>query len=382
MVLWTLVALIGGLVLGVVIGLFAANRRRRREARRPASRSGAAHRQLDALISSLRSAAVVVGAHDEVIFSNAVARSFVLVRDNRIAVPEILDLVRRVRAGERRGATEIIQQRGFGVAQLHLAVRVAPLEEGLMVVLAEDRTPLLRMDETRRDFVANISHELKTPIGAISLLSEAVGEGAEDPEAVRHFAHRLHKESVRLAALVTQIIDLTRLQADDPVVGTETVALAAVVSQALDRTSQIAEQRNVTILRAGDPDLELQGDPHLLLDALTNLVQNAIAYSEPGSRVSISQKLVHEGDEDFIDLAVSDNGIGIKTEDQERIFERFYRVDYARSRECGGTGLGLSIVKHIAAVHGGTVSVWSRPGQGSTFTMRLPVNHGMVDQDL
>ncbi|MGD8215280.1 sensor histidine kinase [Aestuariimicrobium sp. Y1814] len=373
---------VAALVLGIILGVVGLSLRRRREQRTQAvNRFGEVDPQVRTMIGVLKAAAMAVGPHDEVIHSNAAARTQGLARADRIAVPAVLDMVRDCRASGHSTTTDLELQRGVGSPTLHLTVRVAVLDAGVVIVLAEDRTPLLRVDETRRDFVANVSHELKTPIGAISLLAEAVSEAAHDPDAVEHFAGRLSKESRRLADLVGQIIELSRLQAGDAPVAHELAEVGHIVDAAIDRTRELAVQRRVTIATTGDETLELMCDPPRLEDALTNLLQNAIVYSDEGSRVAISHRRVTDGDDEFVEIAVADNGIGIKSDEQQRIFERFYRVDYARSRSSGGTGLGLSIVKHVAAIHGGTVNVWSQPGQGSTFTLRLPGTTSQQDQD-
>ena len=381
MELWFAASLAGSLVVGVLVGAAVVRWRSWRATRTQAvSRFGEVHPQVRTMIGILKAGAMVIGPHDEVIHSNAAARTYTLARADRIGSPAILDLVRECRVSGHRTTTELEVNRGAGSSTLHLTVRVAQLDEGVVIVLAEDRTPLMRVDETRRDFVANVSHELKTPIGAISLLSEAVSEAADDPQAVEHFAMRLSKESRRLADLVGQIIELSRLQAAEPLLGNEVADVSDIVEGAIDRTRELAVQRQVSIATTGEQDLEVQCDETRLTDAVTNLLQNAIVYSDEGSRVAITYRTVVDADDEFLEIAVADNGIGIKPEEQQRIFERFYRVDYARSRGSGGTGLGLSIVKHVAAIHGGTVNVWSQPGQGSTFTLRLPRTTADVDQ--
>ena len=376
---WWIGVGLGALAVGLVVGMWWG--RRRREAPTRVS-YGEVSPQLRSVIGMLKAGGLAVGPHDEVIYSNSAARSFSLARGDRVVVPEILDLVRDCRATGLATTQDIEIRRGASGPALHLTVRVAAIEDDVVVVLAEDRTPLLRVDETRRDFVANVSHELKTPIGAISLLAEAVSEASDDPDAVEHFAARLQRESSRLADLVAQIIELSRLQSEDPMLGNELTDVDDVIEAAIDNCRELAVGRQVTIATTGDESLALVCDPIRLQEAVANLLQNAIVYSDEGSRVAINYRLLVEGEDEFVVIAVADNGIGIKAEEQERIFERFYRVDYARSRESGGTGLGLSIVKHIAALHGGTVSVWSRPGHGSTFTLRLPRLDPVIESDM
>jgi len=244
----------------------------------------------------------------------------------------------------------------------------------MIVILAEDRTAERRIEDTRRDFVANVSHELKTPIGAISLLAEAVEDAADDPPAVRKFASRMGIESARLTDLVGQIIDLSRLQADNPLSQAEEVDVDDVLAEAVDRCRVDAERHQVSLTIAGHTGCRVLGSARQLSVAVGNLVENAVIYSDEGARVVVAAHIQARSDDDYAEITVSDNGIGIPAADVDRIFERFYRVDYARSRANGGTGLGLAIVKHIAAVHGGGVSVWSQPGRGSTFTMSIPAH--------
>ena len=247
-----------------------------------------------------------------------------------------------------------------------MQVRVAPLGSLHVLVLVEDRTEARRVEEVRRDFVVNVSHELKTPVGAISLLAETVEAAADDPEAVRRFAGRMQREADRLAALVQEIIDLSRLQTSSALAEPELVDVDQVVAEAVDRARLAADGKRIALDVAPATGVKVYGDHALLVTALRNLVDNAVRYSDEGTRVGIglSRK------DDLVEIAVADQGIGIPEAEQDRVFERFYRVDPARSRTTGGTGLGLSIVKHVAANHGGEVTVWSQPHSGSTFTLR------------
>jgi two-component system sensor histidine kinase SenX3 len=224
----------------------------------------------------------------------------------------------------------------------------------------------------RRDFIANISHELKTPIGAVSLLAEALQAAAKEPEQVKRFAKRLTKESERLGRITQEIIELSRLQAADALSKPAIVEIDHVVASAIDRNRVAAEARHVTMASGGDAGIEVFGDENLLIVALQNLISNAILYSPKGSRVGIGVTAI----EGIVEIAVTDQGIGIAADELDRVFERFYRIDPARSRHTGGTGLGLSIVKHVVQNHGGDVRVWSQPGYGSTFTILLPQASG------
>lgn len=323
------------------------------------------------VIGVLGSAAVVIGTHDQVIASSTAARNLGVVRGTRLDIPVLMELVRQSRqSGEVRTA-ELELRRGPRTPLTVLSARVAPVG-AFMLVLAEDRTQARRVEETRRDFVANVSHELKTPVGALSLLSEAVEDAADDPEAVRRFASRMRVESERLTDLVGSIIELSRLQADEPMGEATVVDVDAVLAIAADRRRVDAERRRIALVVGGEKGLTVMGDADQLAMAVSNLVENAVIYSDEDGRVVLSARRDGDEDEPRVEISVSDSGIGIERGEVQRIFERFYRVDFARSRDNGGTGLGLAMVKHIAGAHGGEVSVWSRPGQGSTFTLRLP----------
>jgi two-component system sensor histidine kinase SenX3 len=242
------------------------------------------------------------------------------------------------------------------------------LGEEYILLLADDRTEITRTERIRNDFVANVSHELKTPVGAISLLAEALEASPDDEDAVRRFAQRMRKESSRLAALVQDIIELSRLQGADIVHQGKDVDVNEVVAEAVDRSRLAAEAKGISVVVGGSSQHKVFGDPDLLVNAFRNLIDNAIRYSPSNTKVGIGIK-----DKDgLVSVSVADQGEGLKPEDQDRVFERFYRVDAARSRQTGGTGLGLSIVKHVVENHGGEVTVWSQLGKGSTFTVRLP----------
>jgi two-component system, OmpR family, sensor histidine kinase SenX3 len=328
------------------------------------------------VLSVLSSSAVVLDADDRVLMASAAARTFGLVKDTQLMAAELLALVRQVRRdGETREGELEVSGSPFGGRRASFAVRVAPLGstaggEGLILLLAEDQTESRRVDEVRRDFVANISHELKTPVGALALLAETMEEAADDPDAVRRFAGRMRQEASRLTYLVQDLITLSRIQAAEPVPDPNPVDLSMVVAEALDRCRMKASARGIELVAACEERLTVLGDEDLLITALRNLLENALAYSPERTRVVISTS--RDGG-NTAQIGVADQGIGIPERDLERIFERFYRVDPARSRATGGTGLGLAIVKHVMAAHGGKVAVWSQEGVGSTFTLQLPV---------
>jgi two-component system, OmpR family, sensor histidine kinase SenX3 len=320
------------------------------------------------VLSVLRSSALVVDEYDEVLQASAPAYSMGLVRDRRLTVDDLATLVRQVRRDGQIREAELTVTRGRASSPITVTARVAPLSSRLVLALIEDRTRERRVEAIRRDFVANVSHELKTPVGALNLLAEAVQEASEDPEAVVRFAGRMQTESHRLSNLVQQIIELSRLQGDDPLDEPQPVDADKVIDRAIDHAAIEAGTKHIEIVHNGEKGLEILGNADQIALALSNLVSNAVAYSPDNSRVVVGAK----ADDFMIDLSVSDQGIGIPASEIDRIFERFYRVDPARHRSTGGTGLGLSIVKHVAASHGGEVRVWSVEGQGSTFTLSLP----------
>ena len=327
------------------------------------------------VLTVLSSTVIVVDRSDVVIQSSPSASAYGLVRRSGLIHEDIRNLVRQVRDDHvireevlhvSRGWTD--QGPGVGADRLVLSVRVAPLGQRHILILIQDRTHEQRLEEVRRDFVANVSHELKTPVGGLSLLAEAVLDAKDDPVAVERFASRMQAEARRLSKLVTDVVDLTRLQVADVLHEPLEVDIGAVVREAVDNSTVLAEGNDIALDTVIAPGLRTFGDEDLLVTAVRNLVMNAINYSGPGTRVAVRAR-ERDG---TIEIVVADHGIGIPPEEQDRIFERFYRVDPARSRATGGTGLGLSIVKHICAAHGGSVSVWSQEGKGSTFTIRLP----------
>jgi two-component system sensor histidine kinase SenX3 len=324
------------------------------------------------VLSVLSSSAVVLDNSDHVLMASQAARKFGLVKDGQLMAGELLALVRRVRReGETREGEIDLSGSSFGGRRASFAVRAAPLgADGLILLLAEDQTESRRVEEVRRDFVANISHELKTPVGALALLAETMEEAADDPEAVRRFAGRMRQEASRLTYLVQDLITLSRIQAAEPVPDPIPVDLSAVVTEALDRCRMKASARGIDLVAACEDRVVVLGDEDLLVTALRNLLDNAVAYSPERTRVVVSA--ARDGTRNA-QISVADQGIGIPERDLERIFERFYRVDPARSRATGGTGLGLAIVKHVMAAHRGNVTVWSQEGVGSTFTLHMPI---------
>ncbi|WP_240979515.1 ATP-binding protein [Streptomyces sp. HNM0574] len=369
-------AAIAGLCTGVIAMLaFRWSERDQTRPTRTSLHTGAALPPgVDTVLSVLRSSAVVLDEEDAVVKASSAAYALGLVRGGRLAVEPMLQMARDTRRdGEIRQVELDLPRRGSGRGEaLAVSARVAPLGSRLVMLLVEDLTEARRIEAVRRDFVANVSHELKTPVGALSLLSEAVMDAADDPEAVERFAGRMQNEATRLTSLVQELIDLSRVQNDDPLEDSEPVPVGELVDEAVDRSRQTASSKQITLATGGTDELYVWGSRSQLAAALGNLVENAVNYSPPRTRVGIAARRIAASGGDLIEISVTDQGIGISQADKDRIFERFYRVDPARSRATGGTGLGLAIVKHVAASHGGEVTVWSAEGQGSTFTLRLP----------
>ncbi|QNE47818.1 two-component sensor histidine kinase [Glaciihabitans sp. INWT7] len=361
-------ALAFGIAVGVgVTALLVASARRGQRA--VAVVSTAVPDGVDQVIEALESAGIVLDPSNTVVKASPGAMAFGLVWNQALVHPELVTIVDRVRRYGEPITQELELSRGpFGDANIYLFVRVARLGARYILLLAEDRTESYRLDEVRRDFVANISHELKTPIGAVGLLAEALQAASDDPDQVRRFAKRLTKEADRLARITQEIIELSRLQAADALTSPHVVEIDHVVALAIDQNRVAAESSRVTIVSGGDAGAEVYGDEPLLAVALHNLIANAIQYSPKGSRVGVG---VSNAD-GIVEIAVTDQGIGIPDDELDRVFERFFRIDPARSRHTGGSGLGLSIVKHVVQNHGGDIRVWSQPGNGSTFTIRLP----------
>jgi two-component system sensor histidine kinase SenX3 len=323
------------------------------------------------LINHLDEDVLLIGKGDQPVFASSGIESLNVLREGRLLTPELSAIVRAVRRTHNAHNGKLEVARGpIGEGTRELTLKVVALEdENLILILISDESEAQRVHEVRRDFVANISHELKTPIGALSLLSEAVLSAKDDPESVAKFATRMQLEAKRLTDLVQEIINLSRLQDSDPLSVAEEVIIDDIIQVAIDQCHTIAQARKIEVDFSKSSKAVVLGDGEQITMAVHNLIENAINYSPENTKVSVTTE-VEDG---IVQISVTDQGIGIPEADQARIFERFYRVDPARSRETGGTGLGLSIVKHVATKHGGDVSVWSATNVGSTFALRLPI---------
>ena len=321
------------------------------------------------LLAALPLASVVVDLQGDVIRATPRAEALGIVRRDVVVVAEIAELVTEsIRSLSVRERQVRVRRPPLGKGMLDLRVLVVPLSGEAFAILVEDMSDERRVAAVRRDFVANVSHELKTPVGAMALLAEAILSAADDEEAVRRFAERMITESGRLSSLINDIIDLSRLQGDDPLTHAEVFEVDLLIAQATDEVRTVALARDIDIITTGVPGVALLGDRSQILMAVRNLLTNAVTYSESQTRIAVTA----QADDHVVEIGVKDQGIGIPAHDLDRVFERFYRVDPARSRITGGTGLGLAIVKHVCENHGGEVGVWSEVGVGSTFTLRLP----------
>ncbi|KUH64368.1 histidine kinase [Mycolicibacterium novocastrense] len=364
-----LLALGAGIALGARSGPRLTDRRRRRTT----VQTGITVSQMLSHIASRAPTGIVVVDHfRDVVYANDRARELGLVRDRLLDERAWRAAERTLSTGE-PGDVDLTAHKRANPGRSGLSVRghvqlLTDQDRRFAVVYVDDHSEYARMEATRRDFVANVSHELKTPVGAMGLLAEALLASADDPETVRRFAEKMVAESNRLANMIGELIELSRLQGAERLPDLTAVDVDTVVSEALSRHKVPADNADIKITTDAPTGFRALGDQALLVTAIANLVSNAIAYSPHGSSVSISRR--RRGDN--IEIAVTDRGIGIAGEDQERVFERFFRVDKARSRATGGTGLGLAIVKHVAANHNGSIRLWSQPGTGSTFTLSIP----------
>lgn len=365
-------------------GVWLTPRLAERRRRAATERSGiTVAEMLQQIVSHASLGIVVVDSHRDVVYLNERATQLGVVH-GRLLDDEAWAAAQRALAGEEDVVFDLsVAKRAPGATRADLsAVRgyarlLSQEDRRFAVVIVDDQSEQARMEASRRDFVANVSHELKTPVGAMGLLAEALLASADDPEAVRPFAERVLMEANRLASMIGELIELSRLQGADPLPNLGVVDVDAVVNEAISRHKVAADNAEITITTDAPSGFRVLGDEPLLVTALANLVSNAIAYSPHGSPVSISRRR-RDG---FIEIAVTDRGIGIAPKDQLRVFERFFRSDKARSRATGGSGLGLAIVKHVAANHNGTITLWSQPGTGSTFTLAIPECQGSVDHE-
>lgn len=322
-----------------------------------------------ALLAALPDAWIILDSQAQVLAISLEAEELDLVAGNQLTQATITAFATSsIKKSQIAEGILDIPRSALGTASLSLLVRIAPISQQRYLLILRDVSDVTRVESVRRDFVANVSHELKTPVGALSLLSEAAAEAADDPAAVRRFAIKMQAEAQRLTNLVNDLIDLSRLQSDDPLKKASIAPVKRLVDAAVSDVKAVAEAKEIELTTAIESGLQVACVERQLITAIRNLIVNAVNYSPAKTKVSISAEEV----DDLVEIRVTDQGIGIPEGDQTRVFERFYRIDPARSRATGGTGLGLAIVKHIATGHGGDVVLHSVEGKGSTFTLRLP----------
>jgi two-component system sensor histidine kinase SenX3 len=359
-----------GMLLGALLGgitiYFLVNAKSNPEQQNLSSNSS--RNLIVKLIQSLPDIVIWVDGDNKIKYASEVALSLNIAREGKIQIDALETLISMARKIDEPLMEKVKAKRPLGIAKLNLDTWVMRLERGEVLLWAQNNSVVSRVETMRRDFVANISHELKTPVGALSLLAEAIEESGKDSESIQKFAKRIGPETKRLTNVIRDIIDLSQVQSDDPLATANPVEVDRVINEAVDAVQLLADLNSVEIAQVSEPDVKIIGDEHQLVMAIRNLLTNAITFSPINSRITVGAKLK----DGVVEVTVSDQGIGISLENQSRIFERFYRVDPARSRSTGGTGLGLAIVKHVCENHGGEVSVWSVPGQGSTFTMKFP----------
>ena len=359
-----------GMLLGALLGgatiYFLINTNNKPEQQNPTSNSS--RNLILKLIQSLPDIVIWVDGDNKIKCASEVALNLNIAREDKIQIDALETLISMARKIDEPLIRKVKAKRPLGIAKLNLDTWVMRLERGEVLLWAQNNSVVSRVETMRRDFVANISHELKTPVGALSLLAEAIEESGKDSESIQKFAKRIGPETKRLTNVIRDIIDLSQVQSDDPLATANPVEVDRVINDAVDAVQLLADLNNVEIAQVNEPDVKIVGDEYQLIMAIRNLLTNAITFSPVNSRITVGAKLK----DGVVEITVSDQGIGISLENQSRIFERFYRVDPARSRSTGGTGLGLAIVKHVCENHGGEVSVWSVPGQGSTFTMKFP----------
>lgn len=361
---------IAGLSLGILLGALLGYGyfSRSREEITSANETSVQQSDLDKLLQVLPGVVIKLDRNYQAIFASELAQNLGLVVETRIKVPQLAEAIRNSRLDQHSQNLQITISQNLGKTQTTLEVSIIPLNESETLVFGQDLSLLRRVEAVRRDFVANISHELKTPVGALSLLAEAISSAEDDVESIKKFAGKITIETERLANVIRDIIDLSQVQADEPLAKARNVIVDKMILEAVDSVKIAAESKKITISHVKSEGINVMGVEKQIVAAIRNLLTNAIAYSPEKSQITIGTTRK----QGVVEITVTDQGIGIPIADQSRVFERFFRVDQARSRDTGGSGLGLSIVKHVCENHGGEVSLWSVPGEGSTFTMRFP----------
>ena len=360
--------------LGLLITLFRFNSYKKANQAQNLDAELIRNRALKDVVELIPTAAMIVDVSNQVITSNSACIPLRLVSDDRISIAEIRELNERVTKTKTvQSIEQLFITTDPSIPDWEASVAVSPIDDKYALVLITDLSEERRLNEVRRDFVADVSHELKTPVGALSLLAEAITAAGTDEEQIKKFTNRMQLEVKRLTELITDLVELSEVQGDKLMRNFEPVNLVSVINEAVDTAKLFANEKKINLNSPQNlPAVMVLGDQRQLVTALSNLITNAIRYSPSHTNVGVGLRVENEQAQ----ISVTDQGVGISEADQMRIFERFYRVDPARSRETGGTGLGLAIVKYICANHGGECTVWSKKGQGSTFTLNLPIYSG------
>jgi two-component system sensor histidine kinase SenX3 len=368
--------LIGGIIIGLIVGFIVSRiifLRRSATANTqpivsaietPPAVAETPVAQLDSVLNAIPLGVVVTDEQGIIVLGNHVVAGVEISRHIDVLVNEAAERI--IKKSREIGSSVRETLELFGPPPRTLVIEARPLEGSKSVAIIEDISERTRIDAVRTDFVANISHELKTPVGALSILADTIRD-EDDLKVIHRLSTKMVKEANRMAKTIDDLLELSRIELDVSAV-LEPVSVFSVIAESIDRMAYFAAQAGIGIVsQLPEADCVVKGDRLQLVSAVSNLVDNAVKYSEKGDKVSVH---VSPGDA-TIDISVSDEGIGIPQSDIDRIFERFYRVDRARSRGTGGTGLGLSIVRHVMNNHGGSVNVTSQEGEGSTFVLTL-----------
>ena len=368
--------LVGGIIIGLIIGLIVSRIIFLRKSttsntqpivpivETPLSEAEAPVAELNSVLNAIPLGVVVTDEQGNIVLGNHVVAGVEISRHIDVLVNEAAERI--IKKSRELGSTVRETLELFGPPPRTLVIEARPLEGLKSIAIIEDISERTRIDAVRTDFVANISHELKTPVGALSILGDTIRD-EDDLKVIHRLSSKMVKEANRMAKTIDDLLELSRIELDVSAV-LEPVSIFSVIAESIDRMAYFAAQAGISIVsQLPEADCVVKGDRLQLVSAVSNLVDNAVKYSEKGDKVTVR---VSPGDA-AIDISVSDEGIGIPQSDIDRIFERFYRVDRARSRGTGGTGLGLSIVRHVMNNHGGSVNVTSQEGEGSTFVLTL-----------
>ena len=368
--------LVGGIIIGLIVGLIVSRiiflRKSTTSNTQPIvpivetlpSEAEAPVAELNSVLNAIPLGVVVTDEQGNIVLGSHVVAGVEILRHIDVLVNEAAERI--IKKSRELGSTVRETLELFGPPPRTLVIEARPLEGLKSIAIIEDISERTRIDAVRTDFVANISHELKTPVGALSILADTIRD-EDDLKVIHRLSSKMVKEANRMAKTIDDLLELSRIELDVSAV-LEPVSIFSVIAESIDRMAYFAAQAGISIVsQLPEADCVVKGDRLQLVSAVSNLVDNAVKYSEKGDKVTVR---VSPGDA-AIDISVSDEGIGIPQSDIDRIFERFYRVDRARSRGTGGTGLGLSIVRHVVNNHGGSVNVTSQEGEGSTFVLTL-----------